>query len=127
MSQIQEELVGRDLLAAVHKRLEKVIGVGEIVVDATLGNGYDALFLARCVGGSGCVIGFDIQEAAVSASTVRLLDAGISPENFQFYTESHGQLCERVTQAVSVKNPLSLRYVRSAESSSNDLKAKMTR
>jgi SAM-dependent methyltransferase len=44
-------------------------------VDATVGNGHDTLFLARQVGRGGRVYGFDIQQAALDAATVRLHEA----------------------------------------------------
>jgi Putative rRNA methylase len=38
---------------------------GALAIDATVGNGYDTLFLAHAVGPSGQVIGFDVQKAAL--------------------------------------------------------------
>ncbi len=35
-------------------------------IDATVGNGYDTLFLAECVGENGMVFGFDIQDMTVA-------------------------------------------------------------
>lgn len=52
--------------------LEKVVKPGDIVVDATIGNGHDTLFLAKLVGESGHVYGFDIQKEAL-AETKKLL------------------------------------------------------
>ncbi|WP_165873790.1 tRNA (mnm(5)s(2)U34)-methyltransferase [Baia soyae] len=48
-----------------------------IVVDATLGNGYDTLFLAQEVGMQGKVFGFDIQLLAVKKTTQRLKQEGL--------------------------------------------------
>ena len=45
--------------------LEKVINKGDIVVDATMGNGYDTKYLAEKVGEEGFVYSFDIQETAL--------------------------------------------------------------
>lgn len=52
--------------------------VGEVVVDATVGNGYDTAFLARLVGSSGHVVGFDIQERAIQTTRQRLTAYGLS-------------------------------------------------
>lgn len=52
--------------------LEKAITPGTIVVDATLGNGHDTVWLANLVGEHGHVYGFDIQEAAIQNSKQRL-------------------------------------------------------
>jgi len=45
---------------------------GDHVVDATVGNGHDTLFLAACVGPAGRVDGFDIQGEAIMSARARL-------------------------------------------------------
>lgn len=52
--------------------LEKTVKTGDIVVDATVGNGHDTLFLAQLVGKAGQVYGFDIQEEALITTRERL-------------------------------------------------------
>lgn len=49
---------------------------GGIAVDATAGNGYDTLFLARHAGESGRVYAFDTQAQAVEATRRRVAAAG---------------------------------------------------
>ncbi|MEK4084916.1 class I SAM-dependent methyltransferase [Psychrobacillus sp. FSL K6-1415] len=48
---------------------------GDIVVDATAGNGHDTLFLTELVGEHGHVYAFDVQEEAIVATTKRLEEA----------------------------------------------------
>jgi|SRR5690625_703941 len=55
-----------------HLIVGKFLSEGDIAVDATVGNGHDTLFLARKVGVTGRVIGFDVQEAALAAARERL-------------------------------------------------------
>ncbi len=55
-----------------HMLVERVVKTGDLVVDATTGNGHDTLFLANLVGSTGRVIGLDIQESAIQ-STHRLV------------------------------------------------------
>ena len=50
---------------------------GGLAVDATLGNGHDALSLAKQVGTAGRVIGFDVQAAAIESSRARLAAEGL--------------------------------------------------
>ncbi|QEK12190.1 hypothetical protein FQB35_07275 [Crassaminicella thermophila] len=50
-----------------------IIKEGDLVVDATMGNGNDTLFLAQTVGKEGSVISFDIQDLAI-LNTKKLLD-----------------------------------------------------
>ncbi len=59
-----------------HEKLSKIIQLGDRVVDATVGNGHDTLFLAERVGARGEVAGFDIQSEALHAAGLRLEDAG---------------------------------------------------
>ena len=56
--------------------LGEVLGPGDIAVDGTVGNGHDTLFLAKCVGSSGHVYGFDIQAQALAGTTGRLEESG---------------------------------------------------
>ncbi|WP_088005565.1 class I SAM-dependent methyltransferase [Indiicoccus explosivorum] len=54
--------------------LKQVVAPGDLVIDATAGNGYDTLFLAELVGPSGRVVAFDIQEAAIESTRQRVKD-----------------------------------------------------
>jgi predicted methyltransferase len=49
-----------------------VVRPGDIVIDATVGNGHDTRFLADLVGPAGRVFGFDIQPDALAAAAERL-------------------------------------------------------
>jgi predicted methyltransferase len=55
-----------------HAVLRQVIGLGDWVVDATVGNGHDTALLAALVGPEGRVFGCDIQAVAVAAASARL-------------------------------------------------------
>ena len=52
--------------------LEDVINQGDVVIDATMGNGYDTKFLAQKVGEDGLVYSFDVQEEAIKSTKKRL-------------------------------------------------------
>lgn len=60
-----------------HRFWEEIIRPGDTVIDATLGNGHDTLTLARLLQGQGRIIGYDIQEQAIS-STQHLLEKNLS-------------------------------------------------
>ena len=55
-----------------HLLMRQSLKPGDWAVDATVGNGHDTLLLAELVGSSGRVIGFDVQEVALAAATVRV-------------------------------------------------------
>jgi predicted methyltransferase len=57
--------------------VNKVVQPGDIVIDATMGNGNDTLFLANLVGDQGKVYAFDVQQLALDNTKKRLTDAGL--------------------------------------------------
>lgn len=65
-------------LAISHELIRKVVQKGDIVVDATMGNGNDTLLLAGLVGDKGRVYSFDIQECALANTSNKLKEAGVS-------------------------------------------------
>lgn len=83
-----------------HHVVEAVIRPGETVVDATVGNGHDTLFLARCVGPGGLVIGFDVQEGALSRTRQRLTEAGIAQESVRLVHDGHEHMTSYVERPV---------------------------
>ena len=65
-------------LKFTHALLYQSVEEGDIVIDATVGNGNDTLLLADIVGPEGTVIGFDIQRDAISATQNRLSEADLN-------------------------------------------------
>ncbi|MCQ8117452.1 tRNA (mnm(5)s(2)U34)-methyltransferase [Methylomonas rosea] len=61
------------LLETAHDIVSSYLEPEDIALDATLGNGHDTVFLARCLGIGGHVFGFDIQQQALINSFQRLL------------------------------------------------------
>ena len=53
------------IVRIAHDLLESLVNKNDIIIDATLGNGYDSLFLSNLVTK---IIGFDIQEMAINNS-----------------------------------------------------------
>lgn len=79
---------------------------GDSVIDATLGNGHDALFLADIVlrGNGGFVYGFDIQETAIE-NTWKLLTNAFSEEDLKrviLYLDSHDKMDKNIVQPVKL-------------------------
>jgi methylase of polypeptide subunit release factors len=83
-----------------HEWLKKIIVAGDHVIDATLGNGHDALFLAQCVGATGRVHGFDVQEQAIEVATAQMLQHGIAEEVYQWHLLSHEKMAEVIDDPV---------------------------
>ena len=57
----------------------RTVREGDVVVDATMGNGKDTLFLCELVGESGHVYAFDVQPEAVERTRERVKEAGYEP------------------------------------------------
>lgn len=85
-----------------HDFLEEVVGEGDWALDATLGNGNDAVFLAELVGKSGRIFGFDIQEDAIRKSKVALEARGAS-KRFELFQSCHSRLGEHLKFKSKIK------------------------
>ena len=97
-------------LEMAHDFLAQVITKEDIVVDATMGNGHDTLFLAKL---AKQVYAFDIQEQALEKTSQRLQEAGLT--NAELILQGH----ETVDQFVrEVKAAIfNLGYLPSADKS----------
>ena len=60
------------LTSRAHQLIAAQVNQGDSVIDATVGNGYDTVFLANLVGSTGRVYGFDIQQRALDITTAKL-------------------------------------------------------
>jgi predicted methyltransferase len=76
MSEVPLETSNDRLTVAASKWLDAALFHGAFAVDATVGNGYDTLFLAHRVGDQGRVLGFDVQKAALNGAAELLRFAG---------------------------------------------------
>lgn len=77
--------------ALAQEILRPLIVAGDMVIDATAGNGHDTRFLAECVGEGGRVLAFDVQEAALEASRELLTGAGLDGR-VELIHGSHGTM-----------------------------------
>lgn len=82
------------LTTQAQEAVRSVVSPGEIVIDATTGNGYDTQFLAELVGPSGTIYAFDIQPIALQKTRSRLECSGIL--NVNLIQRCHSQMAEVV-------------------------------
>jgi predicted methyltransferase len=80
--------------------LEQVIQEGDTVVDATMGNGLDTLFLASRVGPAGTVLAYDVQEEALTRTRQRLEQEGCL-EQVRLILKGHQTVAEELEQLTS--------------------------
>lgn len=76
------------ILPFSHTLMEKAATTGDIVVDGTVGNGNDTVFLAKLVGPTGKVFGFDIQKEAIERTTERLQRENLQ-DNVELFQTGH--------------------------------------
>lgn len=84
-----------------HELLKEVIVPGDIVVDATMGNGNDTLFLAELVGKDGTVHAFDIQEQALENTALKLQEHNCNKQ-VSLHLTGH----ENLKQFIPINDPI---------------------
>jgi 16S rRNA C1402 N4-methylase RsmH len=80
------------------KILQTIVAEGDIVVDATMGNGYDTVFLANLVGKTGHVFAFDIQQQALKNTKQRLENEQLTSQ-VTLLQSSHANIFEHIPKA----------------------------
>ncbi|AQY51398.1 rRNA methyltransferase [Listeria weihenstephanensis] len=81
----------KSILPFSHDLLTRLLVPGDIVVDATAGNGHDTAFLAELVGINGHVFSFDIQQQAIDATTELLKEKQLA-DQVTLFCESHANM-----------------------------------
>lgn len=99
LNDIDSELLSRNtyqgfnqsILNQARRLIENNTKDNDLTVDATIGNGYDTLFLSQLTP-KGHVFGFDIQEVAIANTTKLLNDYHLN--NYTLYLNNHQQMAE---------------------------------
>ena len=97
-------------LEIAHDFLAQVITKDDVVVDATMGNGHDTLFLAKL---AKQVYAFDIQEQALEKTSQRIQEAGLT--NVDLILQGHETVDQFVTEVKAAI--FNLGYLPSADKS----------
>jgi tRNA1(Val) A37 N6-methylase TrmN6 len=79
------------LVKLAHRLIKAKVKSGDIVIDATVGNGHDTLFLQGLVSPKGKVFGFDIQQAALD-STQAILQGNQTMECVTLIHTNHADM-----------------------------------
>ncbi len=77
----------------------RTIRQGDSVVDATMGNGKDTLFLCELVGEAGHVYAFDVQREAVERTRERITEAGYDART-TLLLAGHETMAEHIREPV---------------------------
>lgn len=84
------------IIPFAHDQLSRVVKIGDIVVDATCGNGNDTLFLSNLVESDGTVYAFDIQQQAIE--TTRQLLNEHNRKNVTLIQDSHANIDQYIKE-----------------------------
>jgi len=95
----EERFVLRNARHLAADYMLRSIRKGDSVVDATMGNGKDTLFLCELVGESGHVYAFDVQEEAVERTRERVKEAGFEARTSLFLA-GHETMAEHVPAGI---------------------------
>lgn len=91
----------KGILNYSHHLLEESVSQGEIVIDATCGNGNDTLFLSKLVGKDGHVLAFDIQEQAILNTKKLMHDRDI--DHVSVINDSHSHIEKYLPEGIGEK------------------------
>ncbi len=80
--------------------ITRAVSHGDIVVDATVGNGNDTLLLCQLVGEKGKVIGFDIQDVALERTREKLSEKNVL-DRVLLINSGHENLKDYIDSGVS--------------------------
>jgi SAM-dependent methyltransferase len=105
MPKIIVEIADQRLTATASSWIGAVLFDGALAVDATVGNGYDTLFLAHRVGPNGTVLGFDVQKAALAGARELLKFAG-SMGRVSLIHDSHSRLANYLPEGACVRGAM---------------------
>ena len=98
---ISNNKVFRNAVEFAHDIIKRKIQKGDVVVDATVGNGNDTALLAHLVGNAGMVYGFDIQKKAIEKTKDRLIALDLS-EKVTLINDSHEMLDKYIKEEIDL-------------------------
>ena len=85
------------LVTQAHNKIADYLSEGDIAIDATMGNGFDTLFLAHRVGESGKVYAFDLQSSPLLTTEKRLNDERLI-QRVRLIQDNHNRLSTYLTE-----------------------------
>ena len=85
-----------------HSLLEEILQLGDHVIDATMGNGYDTVFMAEKIGKTGHVYSFDVQKEALLSTKSKLTEQDLL-DRTSLFLQGHETLGTVVDEAQPIK------------------------
>lgn len=79
--------------------LNDIIKKGDVCIDATMGKGYDTIYLSEAVGEEGFVYAFDVQKEAIVKTSEKLEEA-MFPQNTKLILDGHENIDKYVKENI---------------------------
>ena len=79
------------LLNQAQQRWKEIVQKNDLVIDATIGNGHDSLFLLQLLDHTGFLVGYDVQQKAIEKTKEKLAPYS----NFLLKLQSHEVIEEK--------------------------------
>lgn len=98
----REIIMLQNALQFSHTLLKEVLTDYDHVVDATMGNGNDTLFLAQAVGPNGKIYAFDVQNQALLKTQQRLVDNKLM-KHIELIQDGHEHIENYLTEDEVIK------------------------
>jgi len=80
------------LVEQAQHRVGSFLKAGDVAIDATMGNGFDTVFLAETLANIGQVYAFDVQQQALEATSIRLKSKAL--KNYYLIHDSHEKVLD---------------------------------
>lgn len=101
MLDMEEKKMLKTALHFSHQLLTECIIPGDTVIDATMGNGHDTLFLSKLVGYTGHVYAFDIQDKAIESTQKKITAQSI--QNTTLIKDGHEYAVNHLPKNTNIK------------------------
>lgn len=90
----------KKITAFVQYILSGKIKPGSTVLDGTMGNGNDTVFLAKLVGSEGKVIAFDIQALAIENTEHKIKSHNLDDYNIKLINDGHENIHDHIKEPI---------------------------
>lgn len=90
-----------NVLSISQDLIKRYVKQGDIVLDCTVGNGWDTLLLSQLVGNKGKVYGFDIQQIAIT-NTKNLLKRKGLENNVKLFLDGHENIDQYIDEKLNL-------------------------
>ena len=83
-----------------HQLLKEVVQPNDLIIDATMGNGHDTLFMSQLISKKGHLYSFDVQSSAIKNTQKILIASKVDENKISLIKDSHENINHHVTNPI---------------------------